>query len=497
MQLLAMKKLNKTGSRLEKTVIDISPSKSLSSQIQTPFDDLIPESNEPSAQFYLDAMRIYLGLCAGSLSMETAIKATDILKNNPEYTICPTNPAMIPINARYKSRILDNLKTLKKFNLITRDSIKSAYSFAFLSEEGPMNKNDYEALLLFSQKPEISLVEASNALGITPRTIARAIKRLRDRYVLRFSALLDYTAFNLQSVMLFFTLNDKADWSDVEHCVTKYPFTKSVLKTTMTDLGYVTFLIPNIAETRNVFQQSVRDISQEFFDYASLHYQSEVGANTNLHLYNVDEWMLPSYLREDSTDFAASPYESPPLIQCRGPKEEYTHYDLAIAAQIQSDSRAGPSKISDNLRIRGFDVETRRVAKLDKKLRDNNLLMSYVLFGGLGLSANFCFEIVCNDHWKQRILTLVAQFPWVMYYLSNRGIVVWTMTPGNHQVDYYQMFRTLEQNPGVEKVHPIMTIAQGGSKTVMDLTRGITLENGKWSINIDDVDLTYCLPELE
>ena len=492
-----MGKLTKTGSRLAGTEVDISPSKSLSSQIRTPFDEFIPETSEPSAQFYLDAMRIYLGLCAGSLSMENAILAADILKENPEYTVCPTNPAMIPINARYKSRILDNLKTLKKFNLITRDSIKSAYSFAFLSEEGPMNKNDYEALLLFSRRPEISLVEASNALGITPRTIARAIQRLKERYVLRFSALLDYTAFNLQSSMLFFTLRDKVDWSSVEQCLTQYPFTKSILKTTMTDLGYVTFLIPNFEETRNVFQQSVRDISQEFFEYASLHYQTSVGTTSNLNLYNVNEWSLPSYLESDKLEFVEGKYETPQMIHCRGSVDEYTQYDLAIAAQIQSDSRAGPSKISDTLRIRGIDVDARRVAKLDKKLREDDLLMSYVLFGGLGLSANFCFEIICNNQWTQRILPLVAQFPWSMYYLSNRGIIVWTMTPGNHQVDYYQMFRMLEQNPGVEKVHPIMTIAQGGSKTVMDLTRGMTLENGRWSVNIDDVDLTNCLPEIE
>ncbi|MFW9768959.1 MAG: winged helix-turn-helix transcriptional regulator [Candidatus Thorarchaeota archaeon] len=492
-----MRRLNKTGSKLEKVSNDISRTESLASQIQTPFDDMIPASSEPSAQFYLDAMRIYLGLCTGSLSIESAMKASEILKENPEYTTCPTNPAMIPINERYKSRILDNLKTLKKFNLITRDSIKSAYSFAFLSEEGPISKTDYDALLLFTKEPEITLVDASKTLGITPRTIARSIQRLKERYVVRFSALLDYTVFNLQSVMLFFVLRDGANWSEVEDCVIKYPFTKSILKTTMTDLGYVTFLIPNITETRQVFQRSIRDVSQEFFEYASLHYQTGVGTTSNLSLLIDNVWQMPDFLKNKSSDLTSSSYNLPPLIECQGPKEEYSQSDLAIAAQIQSDSRAGPSRISSNLRMRGIDVDARRVTKIDRSLRNSNLLKSYVLFGGLGLSTNFCFEIICNENWKQRILAIVSQFPWVMYYLSNRGIVLWTMTPGNHQVDYYQLFRTLEENPGVEKVHPIMTIAQGGSKTVLDLTRKLRLESGRWNIKIDDVDLTYCLPEID
>jgi hypothetical protein len=71
------------------------------------------------------------------------------------------------------------------------------------------------------------------------------------------------------------------------------------------------------------------------------------------------------------------------------------------------------------------------------------------------------------------------------------------MSPGPHQVEYYQMFRSLEQNPGVEKVQPIMTIAQSGSRSMMDLTKNLTYESGIWSTRPEDVDLTDYLPELE
>jgi DNA-binding Lrp family transcriptional regulator len=494
-----MRKMNNTHSGLDGKTPDLDPNESLSSQIQTPFDEFIPHSSEPSAQFYLDAMRIYLGLCSGSLSMESAIKAVEILKDNPEYTTTPTNPAVIPINERFKSRLLENLKTLTKFKLITRDSIRSAYSFAFLTEETPINKTDYDTLLLLTEDPGISLVNASKKLGITPRTIARSILRMKDRHAIRFSALLDYSAFNLQSVILFFTLRENVDWNILERSLSEYPFTKSILKTTMTDLGYVTFLIPNIFDTRNVFQKSVRDFSQEFFDYASMHYQTGTGTKSNLGLYVENNWTLPGFLGKTPVDLVTNidDITPPPLIHCSGVREEFTQTDLAIATQFQTDARAGPSNISSNLRIRGIDVDARRVAQIDRKLRENELLLPYVIFGGLGLSSNFCFEIVCDDVWKSRILALVSQFPWVMYYLSSRGIVVWTMTPGPHQVEYYQMFRTIEQDPGVVKVHPIMTIAQIGSKSMMDLTRNLTYDSGLWSTRPEDVDLTDYIPEFE
>ena len=493
-----MRTLNNTRSGLEGRTPEINPNESLSSQIQTPFDDLIPHSDEPAAQFYLDAMRIYLGLCSGSLSMEAAIKAVDILKENPEYTTTPTNPAMMPINERFKSRILENLKTLNKFNLLTRDSIRSAYSFAFLIEESPISNTDLKTILLLTREPELSLVNASKKLGITPRTIARSIQRMKERHAIRFSALIDYTAFNLQSVMLFFTLRDGSDWTTIERSFAEYPFTKSILKTTMTDLGYVTFLIPNIEDTHRVFQKSIRDFSQEFFDYASIHYQIATGTKSNLKLLVNNTWTFPPILGKGNIDFIAkSEKEQPPLIQCGGVREQFTQQDLAIATQIQTDSRAGPSQVSTNLMMMDIEVDPRRVAQVNRKLREEKIFLPYILFGGLGLSSNFCFEIICNETWKNKILNLVSQFPWVLYYLSSRGIVVWTMSPGIHQVEYYQMFRALEQNPSVEKVQPIMTIAQSGSRSMMDLTKNLTYESGVWSTRPEDVDLTNYLPELE
>ncbi|MGQ4912097.1 MAG: Lrp/AsnC family transcriptional regulator [Candidatus Thorarchaeota archaeon] len=487
-QTLVMNNVGNSRSGMGDTLRDIIPSESLSSQIETPFDDLIPKTDDPEAQFYLDAMRIYLALCAGSIPMETALQAVDVLRANPEYATFPTNPAMIPINNRYKTKILDNLKTLKKFNLITRDSIRSAYSFAFLMEDSVLSTTDHETLSLFSRNPTISLAQAASELNLTSRTVARALERLRERHSLRFTALVDFTAFNLQSVLVFFTLKEGSDWSSLERGLARFPLTKTILKTTMTDLGYVTFLIPNIDQHKQVFQASLREVAREFFDYTSPHYQLGNGATSNLSLYSGGEWRLPEYLPGDITEHADALNE-PPIIHCRGVRPELSKMDLAVATHLQIDSRAPPSRISTNLAVRGFDIEPRKVAQSEKRLKDRGLILPYVLFGGLGLSSNFCFEIVCNERWKSRTLRIVSQFPWSMYYTSNRGIIVWTISPGTHQVEYYQMFRALEQNPGVEIVNPIMTIAQGGSRSLLDITKDYSYDDGRWDIKSSDVDL--------
>ena len=63
------------------------------------------------------------------------------------------------------------------------------------------------------------------------------------------------------------------------------------------------------------------------------------------------------------------------------------------------------------------------------------------------------------------------------------------MTTGEHQVDYYQLFRALEQKPGVQSVNPIMTISYRGSQSMFDLTRNLTYDNGKWSVKPEDVEI--------
>ncbi len=483
-----MKKLNRSGLGSEKANPD--PSK-VQASFSTPFDDLIPKLEDPEAQFYLDAIRIYLGLCEGSITMEMALKAVDLLKNNPEYTAYPTNPTTISVNQRYKLKMLENLRTLNKFNLFTKSSIKSAYNFAFLIEESPINSTDLSVLSVLTKNPTISLVNASNILNVAPRTIARSLNRLQERNHLRVSCLVDYSAFNLQSVMMFFTVQEGIKWEQIERSFSQYPFTKSILKTTMTDVGYVTFLFPNYEDNKQIFNNSIKRVAKTIFDYTSLHYQTHSGAVSNVDLFNNDKWDLPLHIEDMlKEDRELEPKNNPPLLDCSGVKPELKIDDYIIASQIQMDARAAPSKISESLSIKGIDFDSKEVSTIVRKLQNRNLLSPYLMFALPRLSSNFCFEITCNDEYKPRILETIGRFPWTIYYLSSRGIIVWTMTPGEHQVEYYQLFRALEQKPGVYSVNPIMTISQRGSKSMLDLTRNMTYQNGRWSVDSEDIDIS-------
>jgi hypothetical protein len=166
-----------------------------------------------------------------------------------------------------------------------------------------------------------------------------------------------------------------------------------------------------------------------------------------------------------------------------------TKADFYIGAEMKLDVRASPSKISEGLRYRGIEVDSRKAAQSMKKLQNEDLLLPYVSFAGTGLSANFCFEIVCDDEWKTRLVAAIGKIPTSIYYLSSRGIILWIQVPSYHQVDYYKILRTLEEELGVKSVQPIMTIKQVGSRTVLDLVRNLTYGRRGWSGDPLEFDL--------
>jgi len=482
-----LKRLNKARSGTEEANRDTSP---YDISIETPYDDLIPQVDDPAVQFYLDAMRIYLGLCAGSITMETALKAVDRLKENPEYTASPISPTLAPINEQYRVKMLENLNTLRKFNLFSVSAIRSAYNFVFLVEDAPISETDLTVLSALCNDPIISLVDASSILNLAPRTIARSLDRLRERNGLRVVYLIDYAAFNLQSVMVFFTLQKGIEWEPIEQGLTRYPFTKSILRTAMTDVGYATFLIPNFAENLPLFTKSVREVAKSIFEYSSIHIQTQSGALSSVTSFRNNSWELPDDLEDMlKMEHIVYPEEYPPLLNSTNPKPGFSKEDFIIAAEMQLDARASPGKLSEGLGMRGIKIDPKKISTILRRIQSRNLTLPYLVFALPRLSSNFCFEVICNDDWKPHILSTIKKFPWAMYYLSSRGIIVWTMTPGDHQVEYYQLFRALEQKTGVSSVQPIMTIAHGGSKSMLDLTRDLPFIDGRWSFKPATLDI--------
>ncbi len=458
-------------------------------QIQTPFDDIIPDVDDPSARFYIDAMRIYLGLSSGTISFEEAVEAVEVLKKNPEFIRYPTNPIQIPVNDYYTQKIIENLKTLKKFNLLTTDSVRSAYSFVFLQQDSPISSVDFDVLKSFAIDPLSSISNVAKNLDLSPRTITRSIDRLAERNGVQYRSLLDISAWDINTVLLFFTPQTVEDWSSIEDELIKFPLIKTMLKTTMTDLGYLSISFPGGASHLQAFLNNTKKLSGTVFDYMSIHTEKSIGTEYNLALYNDGKWTFPNSAKlilEDEN--IQLPETAPKHVRTEGIRKGLTQVDFEIASIAKLMARATPSEISQQLERRNLNIESKKVTSTLRKLYSKKIMEPYIQFN-LGLFSNLCFEIVCNSDWKERILSVLPLFPFTMFFVSPRGIILWFSLPSYHQVEYYQLFRSLEEHAGVKSVKSIMTIRQKGSRSILDLVDSWSFSQGRYSMPLSALNL--------
>ena len=464
--------------------------------IQTPFDDILPTVEDPSAQFYLDTMRIYLALSSGTISYEKALDAVELLKKNPEFARSPTNPTRIPINKYFTNRVIDNLRTLRKFNLVTKDSIKSACSFAFLVQDNPINQVDFSTLSVLVDQPRSSFAQIAKATNLSPRTVSRSIKRLTERHTTRYRALLDYSAWGVNTIIVFFTPREEIDWQFVEDELTAYPLLKTMLKTSVTELGYISVNIPGNKYNVNAFLDSINVLSKSIFDYVSIHRQIASSVERNISLYKKNNWMFPEEVKLLFEDSELPVPDIPRrTLYWRGFQSGFTEADFIIASVAKLNARASPADVAEALKRRNLDVDSKRVAATLRKLIDRDIMMPYVGFA-LGLTSDFCFEIVCNSDWTNRIQSILPLFPHVTSFVSPRGVILWPSVPGAHQVEYYQMLRSLEEHSGVSSVQSIMTIAQKGSRSILDLAETWKYTRNGFTVPTESIDLTSYLSDI-
>ncbi|MGV9103376.1 MAG: hypothetical protein ACOC38_01710 [Promethearchaeia archaeon] len=459
------------------------------SSIETPYDDVMPSVDEPSAKFYIEAIRVYLGICAGTVSFKQALRVVEELKQNSEFAKYPIDPTVLPVNDDLKDKLLENLRTARKYKLCTAESIKSAYSFAVLNQDAPASTRDAQVLRYFASAPTDTLVECSDALGFTPRTVSRSLKRLRERNSVRFGCIIDQSAFGVISAIVFFKLSDDIEWEYVQAAISEFPFTKALLKTSISPFGYFSLLFPNSERNRLVLRASLEELSGRVFTYTSYHEQQASGAVVNLSLFSNNKWQFTDKFQKKLEKGSES--DSPPvLLGNRGEMINFRPRDYAVLSQFTADVRASPSEVSTRLRSTGWDLDSRQVSHIYRRMRDEDVFLPYVTIGGMGLSASFCFEILCTPDWRKPIISAVAELPQSMYYLSDKGVIVWTRTPPNHQVEYYQVFRSLEQHSGVKSVESIMTISLKGSRSMYDIADKWDYVNGNWQVPSHILDLS-------
>ncbi|MEM4736151.1 MAG: hypothetical protein QXS20_10595, partial [Candidatus Thorarchaeota archaeon] len=431
--------------------------------------DLMPVVTQPQARAYVDAIRVYLGLCAGTISLEDAAKASALIRA-VLHSGFPLDISLLPVNERLKSRLLENVNTLRKYGLASPDSVAAAVQFAFIQDDSPMGPNELSVLRALARDPLISIRQLAYKLKMRGSKIARSIRNIEERNGVRFGCHLDASAFGLDSYILFFRMRERKQRELVQSALARFPFTKAVVTTATSDTGYASLLFPSDRRALAMLQSSTRKLTDGPLLSASLHKQLAAGSASNVEFYDGRTWSCPEGLKDilEGGENVAH-IEGAPLLRCRGYEEHFDIMDLAVAAQLKSACRDGPEMIANRLKARGFQVDSAQVRRSIEWLKKRKLILPTIHLGGVGLNAHFCFEIKCDPEIRRRVITAMTLVPAATYYVSQQGVIVWIDVPSIKQVEYYRAFTDLRHLSGVESVNSMMTLTPAGSRSILDL----------------------------
>jgi hypothetical protein len=388
------------------------------------------------------------------------------------------------------NKLVTNLKTLEKYNLFSADSVRSACAFAFVAEEAPLSEKDYMILQYFSEHPLATYLEVAEGTGIVSQTASAGLLRLKNRNGIRIAGIMDPSAFGIQRYTVFFTLRDNADWSNVEDSLASFPFIKSILKTITSDIGYLVFAIPGYEKNSRIFERSLQSLKGTVFDYLSIHRETWSGANTNLSLLQDRVWFFPEQLISDLDKKESSPLVPKCLIQCNGPVKSFTQNDFLIATELVLDARLQAVDIDRRLTRQGYELGRNLINRSIKRLLESNIVSPHVRLMGVGLSANICIEIICNESIINEIASAYCHAPSLYFFASPRGIILWLMVPSSQQVQYIQLLQLLEEKQGVKSIRPILTIQQKGSRGILDLVSSCKYREDGWWAPKQEVDIS-------
>jgi hypothetical protein len=219
------------------------------------------------------------------------------------------------------------------------------------------------------------------------------------------------------------------------------------------------------------------------------------GVDCNLSLFNSNRWEFPHNLEGYFEGELFQDIEKPNLLPSRGRTSNYSKLEYEIASTLKVSSRISPSQLDQTLERRNIAVGPKKIARILQKIYKNEVVLPYTAFG-LGLTSSLCFEIICSEDWKNRIAASINHLPHTIYLVSDRGIILWTLIPGYHQVEYYKLFRNLETHPGVKSVESIMTISRKGSKSILDLTAELEFGKSGFTTHPTNLDITQYITDI-
>jgi len=461
--------------------------------IRTPYDDVFV-STDNLIQLYMDIIRIRIAYSLNIISHIELLNAFNSLKQKPmshlflDYLEAPS---------RYSYPKETILEIVNNFHLASKIEQPNLHHFINAKDEALRNHVEcslpvdleHKLFCYLVHNPLATYTQIARDLQIGRGKTRRCYATLVEHNSIRPMALLDRSAYGIETILFLFKIKDDIDWDWLNAALLQFPFTMVVHKPSLSETGYASFAIPGKKKTVQRFKSNLHDAATSLFDSFSIQHQHEIGKHSCPTLIQNGSWQLPACV--ESGEYYVSE-----IIGGHTARLKHNGY--------RSGMRLSDFRIHDvGRRYLNGTLEETRVAlthlgwhysssKISRSLRlgfERTVLVP-ILFFRARLHYNISYNFTCNREWRKRLFYISSHFPEVFYSISDCGAMIMLEAPMNHLVDYHTYFTGLTEEDGVENVRVIMNHWRPSTRSPIEIYQHYEYGKRGYINASDDIEIS-------
>ncbi len=460
--------------------------------IETPYEELLG-NQEPDSQYYLDLIKLKIALSTNLISLEDVNTISQELHKDSEALAGVFIPLYEPWSQDMIDRVTESLSYLKKHHIVTSKKLNSAiYDMLGFNRPHQVPLATQAAVMkYFAMNPMNSFKDASLVLDLHRSTVYDAYKKLESHHWVRTLGHNNVSGFGLCPVFFIFELNHTESWKQIETCFKSYPFTSRFLQYPNSNSIVSAFLIPGSSANLLEFKDGMKEVSDEFFKYSSIHLYEGSGRCMNPALMQGGEWLLPDCIIQKNLDAENSYVPSIAATERNEFMKDLTYSDFLLEEILCMNPRMKPSEAQTHLKTKGHTLPLRTISHRKQLLIERGILTPFLWFARLGFHYDIPVEVVCDSKTRNRVLKVLSGFPLIyLYFKSDRGVIFWLETPHTHLEEYYWFLNSLKSMKGVKSVKSILATNYLGGRPNQDILAGYEYGEDGFLNTSTDVDIT-------
>jgi DNA-binding Lrp family transcriptional regulator len=383
------------------------------------------------------------------------------------------------LRQRTYNSMVRRLRVVIRFNITSFQKLKRDILYGlFPLHADPLNGREVSLLSFLYRKPESSSAQVAKRLGVSPPTMRKRVRELREKVGLRFTHFVDSRRFKLRHFVVCFKIRGATVAPKLERTFDDEmsAYIKTVVFDASYQRGFASFVIPDQTRPLRLFHRQLARLESVFLKETQIHdiRANYMSVNFDSFDFETGDWLIEGDVTtlglinfaKDNLDILPKP-RGLANTQMR----PFDQLDYYLAEFLKADGRPQMSSLMNSLASVGIRRPRTTISTRKNKLLQENTILPYIVFASPLLPVFFTFAICCNPNIADLLVVAAAQMPYVFSSTSDIGCILGVKASSQCLGGIIHLLSSLQRVNGVHEILQIQQYKNLGSRSMGRLGR--------------------------